>query len=165
VVDELTRLSNRRHILELLDTEHARCMRSGEPLSVVLMDLDHFKAINDRHGHAVGDAVLREFAQALRAGLRESDFAGRWGGEEFLLVLPRMHAGAAAALVDRLREAVATILFDPGLPELRIGFSAGTATCAAGEATPSTIERADQAMYLAKQGGRGRTVVHGRDAG
>ena len=164
-VDELTRLSNRRHVLELLATEQVRCHRTGEPLSVVLIDVDHFKAINDRHGHAVGDVVLRGFAQALRDGLRESDSAGRWGGEEFLLVLPRMQASAAAALVDRLRDGVARLLFDPTVPDLRIGFSAGAAECAPEEPAQAAIARADQAMYCAKQAGRGRTMVHGRDGG
>ena len=164
-VDELTRLSNRRHILEMLAIEHTRSVRSGDPLSVVLIDLDYFKAINDRHGHAVGDAVLCEFAQVLRAGLRESDFAGRWGGEEFLLVLPQMRAEAAAALVDRLREAAGRLLFDPALPGLKISFSAGAAECASSEPTQVAIERADQAMYRAKEAGRGRTLVHGRDPG
>jgi diguanylate cyclase (GGDEF)-like protein len=164
-VDELTRLGNRRHVLEMLAIAHARCVRSGETLSVVMIDLDHFKAINDRHGHAMGDAVLREFAQVLRAGLRESDFAGRWGGEEFLLVLPQMRAEAAATLVDRLREAAGRLLFDPALPGLKISFSAGAAECAASEPTQVAIERADQAMYRAKEAGRGRTVVHGRAPG
>ena len=164
-VDELTRLSNRRHILEMLAMAHTRCLRSCEPLSVVLIDLDHFKAVNDRHGHAAGDAVLREFAAVLRAGLRESDFAGRWGGEEFLVVLPQMRAGVAAVLVDRLREAVAQVSFDHVLPGLTISFSAGASECAAGEATHIAIERADQAMYLAKEAGRGRTRVHARDLG
>ena len=164
-LDELTRLSNRRHILEMLAIEHTRSVRSGDPLSVVLIDLDHFKAVNDRHGHAVGDAVLREFAQVLRAGLRESDFAGRWGGEEFLVVLPQMRAGVAAVLVDRLRDALAQASFDPVLPALTISFSAGASECAAGEATHVAIERADQAMYLAKEAGRGRTRVHARDLG
>ena len=164
-VDELTRLSNRRHILEMLAIAHTRCVRSGETLSVVMIDLDYFKAINDRHGHAVGDAVLREFAQVLRAGLRESDFAGRWGGEEFLLVLPQMRADAAATLVDRLREAAGRLLFDPALPGLKISFSAGAAECASSESTQVAIEQADQAMYRAKEAGRGRTLVHGRDPG
>jgi diguanylate cyclase (GGDEF)-like protein len=164
-VDELTRLSNRRHILEMLAIAHTRCARSGEPLSVVLIDLDHFKAINDRHGHAAGDAVLRAFAAVLRGGLRESDFAGRWGGEEFLVVLPQMRAGVAAVLVDRLREAVAQTSFDHVLPGLAVSFSAGASECAPGEATQVAIERADQAMYLAKEAGRGRTRVHARDLG
>ena len=162
-VDELTRLSNRRHIVEALVAEQGRGQRAGQPLSVVLVDLDHFKAINDRHGHAVGDTVLREFAGALRTGLRESDAAGRWGGEEFLLLLPQTPAAAAAVLVDRLRDAVESMSFEHVLPGLRITFSAGVTECVALEATHVAIERADQAMYLAKAAGRGRTMVHGRD--
>ncbi len=160
-VDELTRLSNRRHILEALAAEQVRAKRSGQALSVVLVDLDHFKAINDRHGHAAGDAVLSEFAGALRAGLRDFDAAGRWGGEEFLLLLPKTSAAAAAAIVDRLREAVACLSLDHVVPGLRISFSAGVAECAAGEASDAAIERADRAMYLAKRAGRACTVVHG----
>ncbi|HEY9029413.1 MAG TPA: GGDEF domain-containing protein [Burkholderiaceae bacterium] len=162
-VDELTRLSNRRHVFELLKAEQARCMRSSDPLSVVLVDLDHFKAINDRHGHAVGDAVLRGFAQALREGLRETDGAGRWGGEEFLLVLPGMPTRAAAALVDRLRGVVSERLLDPTVPELRLSFSAGVSECGGGEVVQDAIARADDALYAAKNAGRGRTMVHGRD--
>ena len=162
-IDELTRLSNRRHVFELLKAEQARCLRSSEPLSVVLIDLDHFKAINDRHGHAVGDAVLRGFAQALREGLRETDGAGRWGGEEFLLVLPRMPANAAAALVDRLRGVVSERLLDPTVPALRLSFSAGVSECNGSEVVQDAIARADNALYEAKNAGRGRTVVHGRD--
>jgi diguanylate cyclase (GGDEF)-like protein len=162
-VDELTRLSNRRHVFELLKAEQARCVRSGEPLSVVLIDLDHFKAVNDRHGHAVGDAVLRGFAQALREGLRETDGAGRWGGEEFLLVLPHMTAAAAATLVDRLRGAMAERLLDPTVPALRVSFSAGISECGGGEVAQDAIARADNALYDAKNAGRGRTTVHGRD--
>ena len=162
-IDELTRLSNRRHVFELLKAEQARCLRSSEPLSVVLIDLDHFKAINDCHGHAVGDAVLCGFAQALREGLRETDGAGRWGGEEFLLVLPRMPASAAAALVDRLRGMVSERLLDPTVPALRLSFSAGVSECNGSEVVQDVIARADNALYEAKNAGRGRTVVHGRD--
>ena len=160
-LDELTRLSNRRHVCEMLAIEHVRCARSGQPLSLVLIDLDHFKAVNDVHGHAVGDAVLREFAAALQAGLRGSDFAGRWGGEEFLIVAPQVHADAAAVLVDRLRDGVAHMSFDHIVPGLRINFSAGATECAATEAIHGAIERADQAMYRAKAAGRGCTAVQG----
>jgi len=163
-VDELTRLSNRRHVFELLKAEQARGVRSSEPLSVVLIDLDHFKSVNDRHGHAVGDAVLRGFAQTLREGLRESDGAGRWGGEEFLLVLPHMTVGDAAALVDRLRGVMAERLLDPTVPDLRVSFSAGISECGGGEVAQDAIARADNALYEAKRSGRGRTVVHGRGA-
>ena len=162
-VDELTRLSNRRHIVEALVAEQVRSQRSGQRLSVVLVDLDHFKAINDQHGHAVGDAVLCAFAEALRAGLRESDAAGRWGGEEFLLLLPDTSVAAAAVLVDRLRDALSRMSFEHVLPGLRISFSAGVTECAADEHSHVAIERADQAMYLAKEAGRGRTSVHRRD--
>jgi diguanylate cyclase (GGDEF)-like protein len=162
-VDELTRLSNRRHIVEALMAEQVRSQRSGRPLSLVLVDLDHFKAINDSHGHAVGDAVLCAFAEALRFGLRESDAAGRWGGEEFLLLLPDTTAAAAAVLVDRLRDELAHTSFEHVLPGLRISFSAGVTECGAHEHSHVAIERADQAMYLAKQAGRARTNVHGRD--
>jgi len=161
-VDELTRLSNRRHVFELLKAEQARCVRSGDPLSVVLIDLDHFKSVNDRHGHAVGDAVLRGFGQALREGLRETDGAGRWGGEEFLLVLPHMTAVAAAALVDRLRGVMADRQLDPDVHALRVSFSAGISECGGGEVAQDAIARADNALYEAKNAGRGRTVVHGR---
>ena len=164
-VDELTHLSNRRHVFELLKAEQARCARAAAPLSLVLIDLDHFKAVNDRHGHAVGDAVLRGFAQVLREGLRETDGAGRWGGEEFLLVLPRMPASAAAALVDRLHGAVTERVFDPTVPELRVRFSAGVSECLGGEVVQDAIARADHALYQAKDAGRGRTVVHGREPG
>jgi diguanylate cyclase (GGDEF)-like protein len=162
-VDELTRLSNRRHIVEALMAEQVRSQRSGRPLSLVLVDLDHFKAINDSHGHAVGDAVLCAFAEALRSGLRESDAAGRWGGEEFLLLLPDTTAAAGAVLVDRLRDELAHTSFEHVLPGLRISFSAGVTECGAHEHSHVAIERADQAMYLAKQAGRARTSVHGRD--
>jgi diguanylate cyclase (GGDEF)-like protein len=161
-VDELTRLSNRRHVFELLKAEQARCIRSTEPLSVVLVDLDHFKSVNDHHGHAVGDAVLRGFAQALREGLRETDGAGRWGGEEFLLVLPHMTAAAAATLVDRLRGVMAERVLEPTVPALRVSFSAGISECSGGEVAQDAIARADNALYEAKNAGRGRTVVHGR---
>ena len=164
-VDELTRLSNRRHVFELLKAEQARSVRSEEPLSLVLIDLDHFKDVNDRHGHAVGDAVLREFGQALRDGLRETDGAGRWGGEEFLLVLPRMPASGAAAFVDRLRAAVAQRLLDPAIPDLRVNFSAGVSECLVGEIVQDAIARADRALYEAKDAGRGCTRVHGRELG
>ena len=160
-VDELTRLSNRRHILETLIAAQARARRSGQALSVVLVDLDHFKAINDRHGHAAGDAVLCEFGGALRASLRDSDAAGRWGGEEFLLLLPETSAAAAVAIIDRLRDAVARLPFDHVAPGLRISFSAGVTECGAAEASDAAIERADRAMYQAKQAGRACTVVHG----
>jgi len=156
--DELTRISNRRHLSERLAAEQLNQRQSGQTMSLVLIDIDHFKTVNDRHGHAAGDAVLRHFAMALQASLRSTDFAGRWGGEEFLVVTPQASAETAAALVERLREALAATSFDALVPGLHITFSAGVAECAPGEDLHLAIERADRALYQAKQTGRDRTV-------
>ncbi len=127
-------------------------------MSLVLIDIDHFKRVNDQHGHAAGDAVLRHFAATLQATLRSTDFAGRWGGEEFLVVTPQAGADTAATLVERLRDALAATSFDAAVPGLRITFSAGVAECAPGEDLHLAIERADRALYQAKRSGRDRTV-------
>lgn len=156
--DELTRISNRRHLGERLAAEQVNQRHSGQTMSLVLIDIDHFKRVNDQHGHAAGDAVLRHFAATLQATLRSTDFAGRWGGEEFLVVTPQAGADTAATLVDRLRDALAATSFDAAVPGLRITFSAGVAECAPGEDLHLAIERADRALYQAKRGGRDRTV-------
>ncbi|MFG6485595.1 GGDEF domain-containing protein [Roseateles sp. BYS78W] len=156
--DELTSISNRRHLSERLAAEQLNQRHSGQTMSLVLIDIDHFKLVNDRHGHAAGDAVLRHFAATLQATLRSTDFAGRWGGEEFLVVTPQASADTAAALVERLREALAATSFDTAVPGLRITFSAGVAECAPGEDLHLAIDRADRALYQAKQTGRDRTV-------
>ena len=156
--DELTRISNRRHLSEQLAIEQQRQRQHGDAMSLVLIDIDHFKAVNDHHGHAAGDAVLRHFALTLQATLRSTDFAGRWGGEEFLVVTPQASAATAAALVERLRAALAVTPFDAIVPGLRITFSAGVAECAPGEDLHQAIDRADRALYQAKQAGRDRTV-------
>ncbi|RZL04711.1 MAG: GGDEF domain-containing protein, partial [Rubrivivax sp.] len=156
--DELTRISNRRHLSERLAAEQLNQRQHGHVMSLVLIDIDHFKAVNDSRGHAVGDAVLRHFAATLHTTLRNSDFAGRWGGEEFLIVTPQASAETAAALVERLRDALEAASFDTIAPGLQITFSAGVAECAPGEDLHQAIERADRALYQAKQTGRDRTV-------
>jgi diguanylate cyclase (GGDEF)-like protein len=156
--DELTRISNRRHLSERLAAEQLNQRQSGQTMSLVLIDIDHFKTVNDRHGHAAGDAVLRHFATAVQGALRSTDFAGRWGGEEFLVVTPQASADTAAALVERLRDTLAATSFDALVPGLRITFSAGVAECAPGEDLHLAIERADRALYQAKEMGRDRTV-------
>jgi diguanylate cyclase len=157
--DDLTGLVNRRHLTELLDAERVRQKHHGLPLSLVLMDLDHFKPINDNHGHAAGDRVLKIFADAAQAALRDTDVLGRWGGEEFLLMLPATPQAQALQCVDRLRAGLAAAPFDAVAPGLRLTFSAGLSTCADGEALQAAIERADKAMYQAKLSGRDSTVV------
>lgn len=153
--DELTGLSNRRRMIEMLGDEIKRERRRDEPLSIALLDLDHFKRVNDTHGHQAGDEVLRGFAQAATASLREMDTLARWGGEEFLLLCPGSTAEQAAIGLTRLRSRLAD---QPLLPGLSVTFSAGTAQYRPGESIEQTVERADQALYQAKEHGRNRTV-------
>lgn len=156
--DELTRTHNRRHIADLLEIEQAQHRRMSLPLSVALIDIDLFKSVNDRHGHAVGDQVLRCFSQLARQQLRESDLLGRWGGEEFLVVLPNTSRGAALLAMNRLQQRLATVSSDLMPMGLRITFSAGVTELSADEGIDQAIERADQAMYRAKTSGRARSL-------
>lgn len=157
--DELTGLYNRRHMHELMDADSKRAARSGRPSSVVLIDLDHFKRVNDTFGHACGDAVLQGFARCARESLRETDVLGRWGGEEFVMLFPETSANEAVAVVDRVRRALSEVAFDGADASMRITFSAGVSACLPGEAWAATVDRADRAMYAAKHGGRNRSVV------
>ena len=157
LVDGLTGLANRRHVEEALALELARAKRFGTPLAVVLADLDDFKAINDRHGHAVGDLVLREFATVAEATLRDVDLAGRWGGEEFVLLLPGTNADGGMELAERLRTAIdsRTIPLPDGA-SLRITASFGVSSYPAAGTADELFEHADQALYRAKASGKNR---------
>ena len=155
--DELTGLPNRRAILDQLATETARHARKKQPLAIALIDLDHFKRINDAHGHAGGDQVLRGFAHRVESELRGGDVMARWGGEEFLLMLPDTSIEAAQQCLQRLRDRLQATPFDEVAPGLTLTFSAGVTGCLGQGDTDSAIERADQAMYRAKEAGRDRT--------
>ncbi len=157
--DELTGLHNRRHVFELMQLELQRAERSGRPLCLALIDIDHFKRVNDQHGHAQGDAVLRVFAATASAALRDTDTLGRWGGEEFIVMLPETTADSALGVLVRVHRQMAGVRFDAFDAGLRVSFSAGIAVCQPGETLAAAIERADQAMYAAKQAGRDRSVV------
>ncbi|UVW30168.1 GGDEF domain-containing protein [Massilia sp. H6] len=160
-VDELTSLVNRRHMNALLEEEerrHTAATFSGPATCIALLDIDFFKQVNDQHGHATGDAVLRCFSAAARAPLRASDVLARWGGEEFLLLLPATAPGAARAVLERMAESVHAMPM-PGLDGRRISFSAGLATRGPGETFADAISRADKALYQAKQAGRNRIVL------
>jgi diguanylate cyclase (GGDEF)-like protein len=157
-VDELTSLANRRHMNEVLAAEERRHPAGAGTTCIALLDIDHFKQINDRHGHAAGDAVLRSFAATLRAGLRDGDVVARWGGEEFLLMLPDTGIEQALALLERLRLDVGALAV-PGLEGLRVAFSGGVGVRGAGESFADTINRADKALYRAKSSGRDRVVA------
>jgi len=160
LVDGLTGISNRRQCEEALTSEISRADRLGTPLTLVLADLDDFKAINDAHGHATGDDVLREFAAVLRATVRDSDLAGRWGGEEFMLLLPGADAVGGAQLADRVRTSLMERSF--------VGQegAAVSVTCSFGVAqhSPGLDERdlfaaADRALYRAKREGKNRVEL------
>jgi diguanylate cyclase (GGDEF)-like protein len=155
LVDGLTGLANRRAASDALLAESARAQRLETPLAVVLADLDDFKNVNDMHGHAVGDEVLRVFAGVLRETLRESDLAGRWGGEEFLILLPGADEEGAAQLADRIRIALAARAI-PSAPGLRVTASFGVAEYAGQSNTEQLVDAADSALYRAKRAGRDR---------
>ena len=165
--DPLTGLFNRQHMQALLEEEAARQDRSGQPMTVALIDLDLFKRINDTHGHAAGDAVLAGFAELARARLRETDAVARWGGEEFLILLRETDIRAPAlAALERLREQLRERALVPGAPQVRVDYSAGIAARQPGETLSALLERADRALYEAKAAGRGVNVFapEGRDA-
>ena len=159
VQDPLTGLANRRALFDQFAHEIARARRAGEDLSVCVLDLDHFKQINDRHGHAAGDTVLVRVANLLRECLRETDRIGRIGGEEFVLVLPDTGHEGAEKVIERCRAALVgtPVMLDVGEP-LTVSASFGVVTALAGElATESQlVSRADDALYLAKKRGRNR---------
>jgi diguanylate cyclase (GGDEF)-like protein len=157
LVDGLTGLANRRHTEDRLVSELARAERFGGPLAIVVTDLDDFKAVNDVHGHPVGDTVLREFARVLAATVRDADVAGRWGGEEFLLVLPGTDAAGAALLAERIRAHLAhgSLLTPEGVP-VRVTASFGVAALEPGQDLETLVATADSALYEAKRGGKNR---------
>jgi diguanylate cyclase (GGDEF)-like protein len=156
--DPLTGLPNRRGFRELLDLELERARRSGTRMTVVVGDLDHFKDVNDRAGHAVGDAVLQRVADLLRGGKRAIDVATRIGGEEFALILPDTDARGAFLVAERLRESLRETFAADTVP---ITISFGVATFPAhAETAASLLHAADEALYAAKESGRNRTVLH-----
>ena len=162
--DDMTGLVNRRHMMQLLDLQQERQARSGEGFCLALIDLDHFKHINDHYGHHVGDAVLKDFALAAVSVRRQTDVLARWGGEEFLLLLNDTTAEVANIALERARTALKDIPLLPSQPDLRITFSAGMTGYLEGELLHACIERADKALYRAKEQGRNCTVIDDRDS-
>jgi two-component system, cell cycle response regulator len=158
--DSLTDLYNHRHSMELLSYEFQKVGRYQDKLSLLMVDIDHFKRINDEHGHLAGDAVLRQVAEILQDTLRTVDVVGRYGGEEFLAVLA--HSGRDDALLtgERLRRRIQDSTFRVGDWDLRVTISVGVATYPAPEVDSPTnlVRQADQALYRAKQGGRNRVA-------
>ena len=155
-LDELTGASNRRCIMRMLDEEIGRARRTGASCSIALIDLDWFKRVNDAHGHPTGDEVLRTFAITMFANIRPIDRFGRYGGEEFLLILPDAPPHSACRMLERLRAIVADLDWSAFSPGMRVTISAGVATLRADENPDSLLARADSALYTAKAQGRNR---------
>ena len=158
--DALTGLANRRRILQSAQSAFRDARRANRPLSLVTLDLDHFKHVNDRHGHAAGDAVLARVGAALDRVMRRQDRLGRSGGEEFLAVLPDTPTGEAAAIAERLRQTVAGLGLRDVAPHLVVRTSAGMASLREGDRRlQDLLQRADTALYRAKAEGRDRVIV------
>jgi diguanylate cyclase (GGDEF)-like protein len=156
VTDELTGLANRRRFLEGLRAEVQRARRYWRPLSLMMVDLDHLKTINDQHGHATGDEVLRGLAQILRATVRETDLPARLGGDEFAVLLPETKGEAAWAIAERVRASMQAWRLETGGAQMGSTVSIGVASCAPGEVPdlPGFLQMADHALYRAKAAGR-----------
>lgn len=157
--DELTGVFNRRELIRIAEQEKERFERHESPFCLCLIDVDYFKRINDTYGHAAGDQVLKRLAGKIREEIRSTDYFGRYGGEEFLLILVGSDAAAAASFSDRIREAIEALSFD-NMPDIAsVTISIGVAQYLSGETIEQTLTRADSALYLAKNAGRNRVAV------
>jgi diguanylate cyclase (GGDEF)-like protein len=157
--DELTRTLNRRALMARLEEQRSRAERFHEAFCVALLDLDHFKAVNDTHGHAAGDAVLRAFAALAQAGLRDSDVFGRYGGEEFMLILGATPLAAVQPPLERIRTELSGRDWATVADGLRVTVSIGVTAYRRGETLEQVLSRADDALYEAKRLGRDRLVT------
>jgi diguanylate cyclase (GGDEF)-like protein len=155
--DTLTGLSNRRAILHKLKEAMQQARRYGDRLSMLMLDIDHFKEINDRYGHLVGDDVLEKIASLLQKRIRETDIAGRYGGDEFMVILPKTGLSSALVVAQRIRKSAKNAkMTDPKGNSFSVSLSQGLAICRPGDNTWSFTSRADDALYVAKKNGRNR---------
>lgn len=157
--DELTGLINHRHMLTVMEQEHQRCVRSGQTFCLAVLDIDKFKPVNERHGYAVGDAVLRAVSQEALRHVRASDVLARWGGEEFMLMLSDTRAALVRSGLERLHQRVGALRILHGSMAVGVTLSCGLAEHHAGESVAQTLERAERALAEAKLQGRDRVVV------
>ncbi len=160
MIDDLTQVYNRRRFIEQLEAEIGRARRHGQKLALAMLDIDHFKKVNDTHGHAAGDVALKHVARLCVATMRPSDFVGRLGGEEFAICLPATEQAAARAAAERLCRRIATTAADLGDTYLPLTASIGVAEIMPGDIdATSLLTRADDALYRAKNGGRNRVEL------
>jgi diguanylate cyclase (GGDEF)-like protein len=157
--DELTGTLNRRALMAALEREHSRAERSGAACSIAMIDLDHFKRINDTRGHAAGDEVLRELAATVHDTMRATDVFGRYGGEEFLMIVIGDAPALALTVMERIRTAVAAKNWSSIAPDLSVTLSAGVASHRKGETVEQLLHRADLALYQAKDAGRNTIIA------
>jgi diguanylate cyclase (GGDEF)-like protein len=157
--DPLTQLLNRRSFLEVADSELIQRKRHLAPLAFVLADIDHFKSINDQHGHAVGDAVLKAVSQVLSQAVREQDSVARWGGEEFLILMPNATLEAASMVAERLREKVSAVEVTVGSQTIKVSMTFGVSSHRLEEPVDGPVNRADNALYQGKARGRNQVVA------
>jgi diguanylate cyclase (GGDEF)-like protein len=158
ITDNLTKLFNSRHFYSQLENEISRFSRYQRPLSLLLIDVDHFKEFNDTHGHLEGDKVLYHIAKKITSCLRTMDTAYRYGGEEFTVILPETTCSSAMSVSERINEAVKNELFN-GEEKKDMSVSIGVTEYLPGEQVTEFVRRADKAMYMAKEGGRDRTTL------
>jgi len=157
--DQLTGALNRRGLDGALEREAARAERNGTPLCIALIDIDNFKKINDTYGHQVGDIVLVHLVAIIKETIRTNDLIGRYGGEEFMVLLPDARLDTAAAVMGRLQRGLAAKQIAWAKQQLVVTFSAGIAAHAKGEGVEALVKRADQALYEAKRVGKDRIIV------
>jgi len=161
ITDPLTGIYNRRGLFQIGEFEFARAHRINRPFSAMILDIDHFKRVNDHYGHATGDQALRHLAERCRKGSRAIDLVGRYGGEEFVLLLTETHIGTARVVAERLRQSITDEPLQTESGPLRITVSIGVAEARDTESLKELIERADEALYEAKRNGRNQVVVNG----
>jgi diguanylate cyclase (GGDEF)-like protein/PAS domain S-box-containing protein len=165
LVCPLTKVGNRRHAETVLEARLDEFERYGWPCGVMLLDIDHFKQVNDQYGHDVGDAVLRMVARTVAGSLRSFDFVGRWGGEEFVVTAPNVTTATLKTLAQRTRALVETSQLSSGSSLLRVTVSIGGTLMAKDDTVASVVKRADTCLYRSKETGRNRVTIGGRSRG
>ena len=159
ITDELTGTFSKRHFRQCITEAFAEHQEFGAKFALIMMDLDHFKQVNDTHGHVAGDAVLQKLGELIRLAVRDNDLAFRYGGEEFAVILPDTTLKGAKLVAERIRSEVEQTVFEPGSLDLRLTISIGIATCPDATSIRDLIVAADQALYAAKSGGRNQVVA------